>query len=44
MNYLITLPEELKLGISKLDAVTLEIIIDGIFEYESLEDIKKYMV
>jgi len=38
------LPEELKIGISKLDAVTLEIIIDGIFEYESLEDVKKYIL
>lgn len=37
------LPEEIRVGISKLDIVTLEIIIDGIFEYESLEDVKKYI-
>src|SRR5699024_3458559 len=37
------LPEELRIGISKLDAITLEIIIDDIFEYESLEDVKKYI-
>ncbi len=37
------LPEEIKSKISKLDLVTLEIIIDGIFDYESLEDIKKYI-
>ena len=37
------LPEELKAKISKLDSPTLEIIIDGIFEYKSLDDIKKYI-
>ncbi len=37
------LPEEIKSKISKLDLVTLEIIIDGVFDYESLEDIKKYI-
>ncbi|GLI51922.1 transposase [Tepidanaerobacter syntrophicus] len=37
------LPEELKSKISKLDAVTLEVIIDGIFDYESLDDVKKYI-
>ncbi|WP_213951645.1 DUF4351 domain-containing protein, partial [Tepidanaerobacter syntrophicus] len=37
------LPEELKSKISKLDSVTLEIIIDGIFDYESLDDVKKYI-
>lgn len=37
------LPEELKAKISKLDSTTLEIIIDGIFEYKSLDDIKKYI-
>ncbi|GLI20233.1 hypothetical protein TSYNTROPHJE_20460 [Tepidanaerobacter syntrophicus] len=37
------LPEEFKSKISKLDAVTLEVIIDGIFDYESLDDVKKYI-
>ena len=37
------LPEEVKEKISKLDADTLEIIIVEIFEYESIEDIKKYL-
>ncbi|MGB4503483.1 MAG: DUF4351 domain-containing protein, partial [Syntrophaceticus sp.] len=37
------LPKELKSKIAKLDSVTLEIIIDGIFDYESLEDVKKYI-
>lgn len=37
------LPEEVRSQISKLDDVTLEIIIDGIFDYESLEDVKKYI-
>ncbi|WP_015295704.1 DUF4351 domain-containing protein [Tepidanaerobacter acetatoxydans] len=38
-----SLPEEIRVRISKLDLVTLEVIIDGIFEYESLEDVKKYI-
>ena len=38
-----TLPEEIRIGISKLDSVTLEVIIDDIFEYQSLEDVKKYI-
>ena len=37
------LPEEYKAGIAKLDAITLEIIIDGILGYQDLEDIKKYI-
>ncbi|WP_273701894.1 DUF4351 domain-containing protein [Tepidanaerobacter acetatoxydans] len=37
------LPEEFKSKISKLDLVTLEIIIDGISDYESLDDVKKYI-
>ncbi|WP_028309770.1 Rpn family recombination-promoting nuclease/putative transposase [Desulfitibacter alkalitolerans] len=37
------LPEEAKSKIEKLDAVTLEIIIDEILEYKSLEDAKKYL-
>ncbi len=37
------LPGEIKSKISKLDLVTLEIIIDDIFEYENLEDVKKYI-
>ena len=37
------LTEELKTDISKLDVDTLELITVEIFEYESLEDIKKYL-
>lgn len=37
------LPEEFKSKILKLDNLTLEIIIDGIFEYKNLDDIKKYI-
>lgn len=37
------LPDETKEKISKLDADTLEIIIVEIFEYKSLDDIKKYL-
>lgn len=37
------LPEEIKSKILKLDNSTLEIIIDGIFEYKNLDDIKKYI-
>lgn len=37
------LPDEFKTRISKLDTVTLEIIIDDILEYQSLEDVKKYI-
>ena len=38
------LPEDIREKISKLDAITLEIIIGDIFEYESLEDINKYIL
>lgn len=37
------LPEDVKSGISKLDVDTLELITIEIFEYESLDDIKKYL-
>ena len=37
------LPENLKEGIRELDSPTLEVIIDGIFETNSLDDIKKYL-
>ena len=37
------LPEELKTRISELDPPTLDIMIDGIWDYESLEDIKKHI-
>ena len=37
------LPEELKRGVSKLDVVTLEVIIEDILEYQSLEEVKKYI-
>jgi predicted transposase/invertase (TIGR01784 family) len=38
-----TLPEELKTEISKLDTITLEVIIGDILEYQSLEDVRKYV-
>jgi flagellar biosynthesis/type III secretory pathway protein FliH len=38
-----TLPEELKAEISKLDTITLEVIIGDILEYQSLEDVRKYV-
>lgn len=37
------IPEELKTRISELDASTLEVMIDGILDYESLEDVKRYL-
>lgn len=37
------IPDDLKESIQKLDAPTLEIIIDNILEYESLDQIKKYI-
>ncbi|MBU3185204.1 DUF4351 domain-containing protein [Clostridium estertheticum] len=37
------IPDDLKESIQKLDATTLEIIIDNILEYESLDQIKKYI-
>ncbi|NLZ54395.1 MAG: Rpn family recombination-promoting nuclease/putative transposase [Thermoanaerobacteraceae bacterium] len=38
-----SLPEEFKTRISKLDTATLELVIDNIFEYQSLKDVKKYI-
>jgi len=37
------LSEEIKSKMSGLEAETLEIIIDSIFEYENLDDVKKYI-
>lgn len=37
------IPEELKTRISELDASTLDVMIDGILDYESLEDVNKYL-
>ena len=37
------LPVETKSKIDKLDAVTLEVIIDEILEYKSLDDARKYL-
>ena len=37
------LPEGMKVQISKLDDEALEILIDSIFEFKSLEDVKKYI-
>lgn len=39
-----SVPENLKQGITELDAPTLEVIIDNIFEYNSLDDVKKYIL
>ena len=36
-------PDELKQGLTELDAPTLEVIIDNILKYESLEDVKRYI-
>ncbi len=38
-----SVPEELRVGISKLDAPTLDAMIDGILDYESLEEVKRYL-
>ena len=37
------LPEDLKEGIRQLDSPTLEVIIDGIFEIDSIDYLKKYL-
>lgn len=37
------IPADLKEKIIKLDSLTLEIIVDNIFDYENLDDIKKYI-
>ena len=37
------LEEDTRLKIEKLDTITLECIIDEIFEYESLDDLKRYI-
>lgn len=37
------LPEEIKTGISKLDIPTLEVMLDGILDYENLEEVKRYL-
>ncbi len=36
-------PEEMKKRISGLDAPTLDAIIDGVFEYKNLDEVKKYI-
>ncbi len=36
-------PEEMKEKIFQLDTLTLETIIEGVLEYQSLEDVKKYL-
>lgn len=38
-----SLNEDLKQGIKELDIDTLEVLIDGIFEFKNLNDIKKYV-
>lgn len=37
------LPERYKIKLSKLNAITLATIIDDIFDYKSLDDVKKYI-
>ena len=37
------LPEGMKIEISKLDDEALEILIDSIFEFKSLDDVRKYI-
>jgi len=39
-----SLPEEFKTRLSNLDTATMELVIDYIFVYESLEDFKNYIV
>ncbi len=36
-------PPEIKQAIAKLDMVTLELIIDEIFDYKNVDDVKKYI-
>jgi predicted transposase/invertase (TIGR01784 family) len=36
-------PEDLKQGISKLDAPTLDVILDRVLDFENLEEVKKYI-
>ncbi len=36
-------PEDLKQGISKLDAPTLDVILDRVLDFEKLDDVKKYI-
>ena len=36
-------PEDLKQGISRLDAPTLDVILDRVLEFEKLDEVKKYI-
>ncbi|NLK53055.1 MAG: Rpn family recombination-promoting nuclease/putative transposase [Syntrophomonadaceae bacterium] len=36
-------PEDLKQGISKLDAPTLDVILDRVLDFENLDEVKKYI-
>ncbi len=36
-------PEDLKQGISRLDAPTLDVILDKVLDFENLEEVKKYI-
>ena len=38
-----SVPEDLKQGISKLDAPTLDVILDRVLDFENLEEVKKYI-
>ncbi len=37
-----SVPEDLRLEITKLDASTLDIVIDRVFDYECLDEVKRY--
>ena len=36
-------PEDLKQGISKLDAPTLDVILDRVLDFENLDEVRKYI-
>ena len=36
-------PEDINEGIRKLDAIALEVIVDGIFDYKNIDDVRKYI-
>ncbi len=38
-----SVPEDLRLEITKLDASTLDIVIDRVFDYECLDEVKRYI-
>lgn len=38
-----SVPEDLKQGISKLDAPTLDVILDRVLDFKNLDEVKKYI-